>query len=182
MKTGRDFLVGILRGGAALNSASSTLAASLLDWIQALTRERCLCSAADGPPEEVSCEDQKIWTVLTFTPSSRIIFFLKCVMQFFFSFCQRHESVFVCSFADVIQPYRLLSFFSLYNKSKRFSSLYCWGYILGKWDFSLFLLQRIKKVRISLHKRRSAVSCLNRITRFLLKSNQNVRKKMMEKL
>lgn len=73
MKSGRDFSVGILRGGTALNSASSPLAASLLDWIQALTGERCLCSVADGPLEELSCEDHKIWTVLAFKPSGRIL-------------------------------------------------------------------------------------------------------------
>lgn len=34
---------------------------------------RCLCSAADGPPEELSCEHQKIRTVLQFKPSGRIV-------------------------------------------------------------------------------------------------------------
>lgn len=72
MKTGRDFSVGILRGGRALNSASSALVASLLDWIRALKGERWLCTAADGPPEEASCEDLKIWTVLSFKHSGRI--------------------------------------------------------------------------------------------------------------
>lgn len=103
MKTGRDFSVGILRGGRALNSASSALVASLLDWIRALKGERWLCTAADGPPEEASCEDQKIWTVLSFKHSGRIF---KMYCAIILSFCRRHANDFS---ADAIQPRRLHS-------------------------------------------------------------------------
>lgn len=98
MKTGRDFSVGILRGGTALNSASAPLVASLLDWIRALKGERWLCSVADGPPEEVSCEDQKIWNVLSFKHSGRI---LKMYCEIILSFRRRYANVLFC-FADAI--------------------------------------------------------------------------------
>lgn len=95
MKTGRDFSVGILRGGTALNSASSALAASLLDWIEALTGgERYPCSGADGPPEELSCEDQKIWTVFAFKPSGRS-FKMYCAVILSF-FVKGMQVLFVC--------------------------------------------------------------------------------------